>query len=271
MKFRFKALERRRQPDQLDSPMMLTSPRGWVAVFVVLITAVFVGLWGILGSMPRTLGVQGIVGHPGGIVDVQAPASGTVTFTVGRQGDTLTAGDRIGSVQAAGGKTVPLVAPVSGRLVARTVGDAAIVAAGSPVLQVEAIGSPDEPLQVALFVDASRVPFIHPHQEVTLAVPGVSPRAFGRLRGTVESIAPYPVTTAELASFTGSQGLGQNAFSLGLAPRLVTVKLIPDRATFSGYAWTSASGPPIKLASRTPVDGEIEVGSISPFSMLIGG
>ena len=53
MKFRFKALERQRQPDQLDSPLLLATPRGWVAVFTVLITTVMIGLWGFLGSIPR--------------------------------------------------------------------------------------------------------------------------------------------------------------------------------------------------------------------------
>jgi len=271
MKFRFKALQRRRQPDQLDSSMVLASPRGWVAVFVVLITAVFIGIWGLLGDIPRTLPVSGVLGYKGGITEIQAPVPGTVVSLIEGDATAVTVGATVGRIEVSPGESVPLVSPVAGRLVARSVRKGTIVAAGTPVLQVEAVGDAQEPLEVSLLVDAARVPYIRQGQEVTLAVPGVSPRAFGRLRGTVVAVGQYPLTSAELSSLTGGQGVAPDPSSLGIGPRQVTVRLLRDAAAMSGYAWTSSGGPPVRLTSRTPVNGEIEVGSISPFSMLVGG
>lgn len=271
MKFRYKALDRRRQPDQLDSAMVLASPRGWVAVLVVLITAVFIGIWGLLGAIPRTLAVSGVLGHPGGIRDIQAPVPGTVMSLLEGDATMVRVGAEVGVLQSATGQSVPLLSPVAGRLVARTVRNGTIVAAGTPVLQVEAVEGPKEPLEVSLLVDADRAPYIHRDQEVTLAVPGVSPRTFGRLRGTVSAIGEYPLSAAGLALLTGAQAFQGGPGAGGIGPRLVTVHLLRDPASVSGYAWTSAGGPPIQLSSRTPVSAEIEVGSVSPFSLLVGG
>jgi hypothetical protein len=278
MMFRFKALERRRQPDQLDSPMILASPRGWVAVFVVLITTVFVGAWGALGNIPRNLDVTGLLGHPGGIVEIQAPVAGTVRLLLAGDGLAVESGATVARLESADGESVPLSSPVAGRLVSRSVSEGAVVAAGTPLLQVEVVGAPDEPLEVFLFVQASQVPSIRENQPVTLVVPGVSPRAFGRLRGTVVDVGRYPLSAAELARLTGGSDARQSAGGSasvssagGVGPRLVTVRLIPDRSTASGYAWTSAGGPPVQLSSRTPIGGEIEIGTLSPFAMLVGG
>ena len=78
MKFRFKALERQRHPDQLDSPLLLASPQGWVAVFTVLITTVMIGLWAFLGSLPRSISVDGMVSYSGGVESVEAALARSV-------------------------------------------------------------------------------------------------------------------------------------------------------------------------------------------------
>ena len=56
MNFRFKALQRMREPDELDSPTLLAAPRGWIAVFVVLIIMIGAGTWVFAGRLPITRG-----------------------------------------------------------------------------------------------------------------------------------------------------------------------------------------------------------------------
>lgn len=275
MKFRFKALDRRRQPDQLDSPMLLASSRGWVAVFVVLITTVFVLIWAILGSIPQTTTVAGALTYPGGVVSVQAPVAGTLEQVKVAPEQDVAAGTTVATIKASDGTQLEVKAPAEGRVVALQSQVGQLVSPGAPLLQMEQLGNGEEALQVQLLVSAQQIPFIREGQAVTVAVPGVNPRSFGRLQGTVASVGSYPLSGAQLAGISGGQpgaGMAQTDGQDDLiGPHLVVVHLQPDADNPSGYVWTSQAGPPIELNSRTPVEGEIELGSISPISMLIGG
>lgn len=275
MKFRFKALDRRRQPDQLDSPMLLANSRGWVAVFVVLITTVFVLIWAILGSIPQTTTVSGALAYPGGVVSVQAPVGGTLQKVAVAPEQDVTAGTAVAVIKANNGSTVQVSAPADGRVVALQSQVGQLVSPGAPLVQMEHLSSAEQGLQVQLLVSAQQIPFIREGQAVTVAVPGVNPRSFGRLAGTVAEVGAYPLSGAQLAGISGDEaGAGGPEASEAedlIGPHLVVVQLQQDAQTPSGYTWTSQTGPPITLNSRTPVEGEIELGSISPISMLIGG
>lgn len=264
MKFRFKALERQRQPDQLDSPTLLASPRGWVAVFTVLITTVMVGLWGFLGAIPRYASVGGLLSYPGGVVTVESTVPGALTGMPVRTGDTVTDGQTVGIVRTASGKSIPVAAPVAGRIVSVNAGVGNYVAPGEPVLQIEQIAPGQEELGATLVVAGDMVPFVRPGQEVTLAVPGVNTRIFGRLRGVVENVGEFPASTEQLAMVTGS------AAAAPTTGYLVRVRLLADPHTASGYQWTSVSGPSVVLNSRTPIEGELSLGARKPVSILLG-
>lgn len=263
MKFRFKALEKRRQPDQLDSPMLLAAPRGWVAVFTVLIVTVMIGLWGFLGAVPRAAAVDGMLAYPKGIADLESHSAGTVTDVLA-SGMQVRRGQAVATIRTPSGSTSNVMAPSAGRIVSVTHRAGDYVRPGDAVVQLEQIDSPTEPLQVQLVASGDKVPFIRPGQKVTLAVPGINPRAFGRLKGQVTHVSPYPVTGGDLDALSGEKSTAPGT------SHLVTVQLQRDSRTVSGYAWTSASGPPTRLTSRTPVSGEIALGSIAPITMLIG-
>ena len=276
MKFRFKALDRRRQPDQLDSPMLLANSRGWVAVFVVLITTVFVLIWAILGSIPQTTTVPGALAYPGGIVSVQAPVGGTLQVVDAAPEQDVAAGATVATIRGSDGVIVEVSAPTDGRVVALQGQVGQLVAPGAALMQMEQVSSPPQSLQVQLLVNAHQVPFIQEGQTVTVAVPGVNPRSFGRLRGTVTDVGAFPLAGAQMAGISGNQtgqasAEGPSEQSDLIGPHLVVVELEQTPETRSGYVWTSQEGPPITLNSRTPVEAEIQLGSISPISMLIGG
>lgn len=255
MIYRFKALDKKRQLDQLDSPLVLASPRGWVAVFVVLITTCMIGLWGFLGHIPRTTTATGVLGYQGGVQTIESPQAGMVERLLVQPGQQITTGQVIGSVRVGSG-SVPVRAPSGGRVVSVSTGVGRAIDRGSDMLEIEPGYAASRPLEVSLRVDAQRVATVHRGEQVLMTVPGVSSRQFGLLRGTVTAVAPFPLPSA-----SGSQQV---------SPTMVTVTLVPDANTQSGYAWTSADGPPIRLRSQTPVDAEINLGDVTPLSMLVG-
>lgn len=264
MKFRFKALERKRQPDQLDSPLYLASPRGWVAVFTVLITTVMIGIWALLGSVPRAEAANGLLTYPAGISTIESRVSGTVESVRVTQGRTVSRGQPVATVRTADDRVVPVKAPSAGRVVAVTTAVGRFAHPGDPMLQIEQ--KKGSPLQVTLLVNAQMVPYVHPRQDVTMAVPGVNPRTHGRLKGTVVSVSKFPATPTQIETVTG----GQADRSATDQQHLVRVSLHPDSSTPSGFQWTSATGPPIHLESRTPVEAELSLGTWKPISILLG-
>jgi HlyD family secretion protein len=271
VKYRFKALDKQRQPDQLDSPMLLASPGGWVAVFVVLIAACFIGLWGFLGSIPRVASVQGVLSYPGGVLPVQASVAGTLSDLDVGAGDTVTAGQSIGTVRTADGTDVPVRSNRAGRVVAVDGTLGAVLPAGAQIAQVEVGYAPDARLHADLLVDAAVMPHVRVGQEVLVTVPGVSSRSFGLLRGRISAVGTFPLTPHEAATLFGRSPSASPAAASLVPPTRVQVTLAADPATVSGYGWTSTGGPPVHLTSRTPVSGEIELGEVTPLGMLLGG
>ncbi|WP_018157109.1 HlyD family efflux transporter periplasmic adaptor subunit [Demetria terragena] len=264
MKFRFKALERKRQPDQLDSPLLLASPRGWIAVFTVLITTIMIGIWGLLGAVPRAEAADGLLAYPGGITTLESGLPGNVESVAVNQGSRVRGGQTVVTVRTSKGDKVPIKAASDGRVVAVMTAEGRYVTPGKPVLQIEQERAAS--LEVTLLVSAEMVPYIHIRQTVTMAVPGVNPRTFGRLKGNVRSVSAFPATAGEIATVTG-----QPASNIPTKPQhLVRVALRKDPSTPSGFEWTSAAGPPITLESRTPVAAELSLGTWKPISILLG-
>ena len=81
------------------------------------------------------------------------------------------------------------------------------------------------------------------------------------------SISQFPLTSGEASSVFGG-AVPARFFDAGHPPRLVTVNLRADPATPSAYSWTTASGPPYRLASRVPVTGTITLGARAPITLL---
>jgi HlyD family secretion protein len=55
----------------------------------------------------------------------------------------------------------------------------------------------------------------------------------------------------------------------GGAPIVVTIALSPDRATPSGYRWSSGSGPPIAIQSGTICSAAVVIRKQTPASLVL--
>ena len=94
--FRKDALKKLQDPEQLDTAVRLTSPRGWMvlAVLVVIVFAVIV--WSFVGRLPfRSDGMGILLYENSEIYDVAATGSGVVLELKVEVGTAVTQGDRI--------------------------------------------------------------------------------------------------------------------------------------------------------------------------------
>lgn len=252
MMYRFKALAKRRDPDQLDGPLTLASPSGWTVTLVIGFCMLALIGWGIFGRVPQLVAADGRLQYPGGLVTIHSDAAGTVSgmASLGERLDrngalaTLRSNEDGGDVQVHGA--------TEGRVVQHLVEVGDVVEVGTPLAVVEP-GAGDMPLEAVVEVASWQVEAVRPGQDVKLTVSGVTATKYGLLRGRIDSLAPFPTSTG------GAQ----------VGPTLVTISL--ERAdTTTGYAWTSPNGPDHPIESQTPVTAEIDTGDASPLELLGG-
>lgn len=256
MKFRYKALESKRNPDHLDSPLVLTDSRGWVALFVVLIVAAMLGLWAFLAQIPQTVEGRGTLGYPGAVQTVQAAVSGAVTRFSVAPGDQIHAGQAVATIRAGGGEE-SVVAVQGGRVTGLSVSPGAVVAVGDTVLTYEPGYSDTARLQLVTAIPVQGASDIKKGQSVTISVPGVNSRRYGLLSGHV----------AEVSGFVQS-GDGDSAASADDATREVVITL---DGSGRQYTWTGVDAPESALIPGMPVTLSIQTAMETPIQVVLGG
>ncbi len=80
-------------PEQLDSLMRITSPKGWIALVTIGFLLSMVVLWSIFGEIPIKIFGKGILINRGGVFRVKTAGAGEVSEILVREGFHVNAGD----------------------------------------------------------------------------------------------------------------------------------------------------------------------------------
>lgn len=91
---------------------------------------------------------------------------------------------------------------------------------------------------------------------------------YGSIIGKVRSVSDLPVTGAVLDDKFGDPQLTEEMLAGG-APIEIAIELTRDPSTVSGLAWSSSSGPPVKITSGTTVLASIIVREIPPVDLIV--
>lgn len=267
--FRFKALQKQREPDELDSPSLLASPRGWIAVFVIMFVMAGAGVWAFIGNIPISVAAPGLLTYAQGTSTVQSPSPGTVTKISVVPGDHVERGDEVAIIADEKGTEIIIDSPFSGQVVGLGVTEAQIVDRGDALTTIERISAPEEPIVAMLFVPEDQAQSLLPGITVQMSVSAAPAAAFGLLKGTVSSVSPFALNSGQISALVGGD-LAAQQYTSFIAPHLVIVELTPDSSTVSGFAWSTEAGPPLKLRSQVSVSATLDVAQQSPISMIFG-
>jgi HlyD family secretion protein len=123
-------------------------------------------------------------------------------------------------------------------------------------------------LEARLYLDPADGKRVGRGMAVAIAPVSVRREEHGLMLGTVRWVAEFPATPQGLLRVLENQAL-VNEFSQGGAPIEVAVTLERDPHTASGFGWTSAQGPPIKISSGTLCEGSISVASQRPITKVL--
>jgi len=266
MQFRFKALAKQREPDELDAPTVLTSARGWVTILALAAVTGAVLTWVLIGRLTLTVGATGFLTPPDGAAQIQSQYAGVVLRMEVSDGSQVSAGQDLAVVRDARGTSHEIASLFAGQVISVDVSEGEVIGAGSTIAVIERT-SPDQPLVAVLFVSARKAASIFVGEKVGLSVGSAPAAAFGLLRGQVTSVGQFPLTGPEVDALFGGVIPTDTLASYG-GKILVTVGLRKDSSTVSGYAWTTVAGPPHPLRALTTASGTITLGTLSPVTLL---
>ncbi|MFJ3714682.1 HlyD family efflux transporter periplasmic adaptor subunit [Streptomyces sp. NPDC090057] len=267
MQFRQQALAKLQSPEELDLPVRLARPQGWLALGVTVVVMAAASVWAVTGSVASTVAAQAVLTHGQGSYLLQSPVAGQVTAVLAEQGERLPAGAPVLKVRTGQGDTVVRTV-AAGRITALAATIGQIVQTGANVASVEKIAHASDPLYATVYVPAENAAAIPAHAPVDLTVSSVPAQRYGVLRGHVKSVDRAAQSPQSIAAFLGDSQLGEQFTRRG-RPVAVLVSLDKSASARSGYRWSSAEGPPYRLDSMTLASGSIKLADQRPVDWLL--
>lgn len=173
----------------------------------------------------------------------------------------------IDTLEQAGRLTTVVESPYAGRVVEVKVGPGMLVAVGVPLVTVEAEVGVGAGLDAAIYVAASDGKKIQPGMTVRLAPTTVRREEFGYLIAKITYVSDYPATAQSMRLTLQNEELARE-FSGAAPPIEIRAQLLPAN-NFSGYQWSTANGPRVKVTAGTLAEAEVVVRRQAPITLVI--
>lgn len=260
------AANQRDPAQEIAERLPVTDRRSWLILLGIGALIVAGLLWLLFGRAPESVVGSGMLVPVGGYVEVGVDDVGVIRSVRVAPGDEVVAGQLIATLVDGGGVERDIVAPVAGEVAAMD------ARAGAQAVQGEAVAvvSPKAaPLEVVAYLPAGRGTSVSPGMAAYVGVDSLPESQFGMLRGRVDSVAPLPVTDVRiLNTMAGSRSLAE--YFMGKGPVLeVSVSLLPDAQSPSGYDWTLGDGPDTKLSAGMFTSVEVILKDTAPIQNLV--
>lgn len=97
--FRKVSLDRLSSPDQLDTMIQITSPKGWISLLTTGLLIAAALAWGYFGSLPTKVTGMGLFIKSGGIFEIDAPSPGRIKDIYFNVGDVVEKGRLIARIE----------------------------------------------------------------------------------------------------------------------------------------------------------------------------
>jgi HlyD family secretion protein len=171
----------------------------------------------------------------------------------------------LSELEAQLGTTTEVKSPYTGRVLEVTANMGDLLAPGSRVVALEAF---EEPIEAVLFIPAADGKKIQPGMRAQISPSTIKQEEYGFILGDVVSVSDYPVTPERLKKVLRNEQLVQDLAGKS-APIEVSVKLLTDETTDSGFKWSSSKGPPMKVFSGTVCTANVAVEEKKPISYVL--
>lgn len=161
-----------------------------------------------------------------------------------------------------------IVTQHSGRILELTVNPGQVIEAGTRLASIDTDDQAGNLVGMTYFPvkDGKKV---QPGMEIQITPQTIKRERFGGIVGTVTKVSPFPITTEAAANVVGNPQI-----IAGLVPETqpvviqIAANLKPDAQTFSGYQWSSSSGPKLKISSGTTTSARVKLTERAPITFV---
>lgn len=224
--------------DRIDRLFQQTPRRTWwgVAAFGALVAVGVV--WTALVDRVVTVQSDAVIVPPDGLFSVTHTRAGQIDGVAVEVGDRVSEGTRLADLRVDGDdEPVQVQSPIDGTVVVVGARDRDIAAAATTLFVI----APDQDVVAIGLFPAGAVSSLEPGQDASVAVNGISPDRYGRVRARVSDVGAVPAAPSRVAQLTGDASL---VGALAAEGPLYEVIVELDRdETPSGLAWTRGRGP----------------------------
>ncbi len=162
-------------------------------------------------------------------------------------------------------ETQRILAPVSGRITEVKASIGAVLGPGQPVVSIR---TGEEALGVLIYVPPADGKRVETGMEALVTPATVRREEYGSLKGRVESVSSFPVSTRGMVAVLQNADLAKT-FSEDGPPYSGRIVLEADPSTASGFAWTSPKAGGQTLSSGTLAKVEVKVESQAPITLVV--
>lgn len=266
--FRKEALERLSSPERLDELIEVVDPHSWIALVTLASLIAVALLWSIVGRLPTTVTGRGVLVRPRNVVELQAPASGRLISLNVRVGSSVKKGAVLGNIEQAGLRTGSrIISEHPGRVLELAANVGQSLSHGQRLLSLE-VEDAGAPAAGVIYFQTKDGPKLEPGMQVQITPDSVQRERFGSIVGKVRTVSSFPVTKVGATSLIANSELAESFLSEG--PRIeVVVDLERDPSTFSGYRWSSSTGPPMRISSGLTAIARVTVEDRAPITYIL--
>jgi HlyD family secretion protein len=163
-----------------------------------------------------------------------------------------------------------VVSTHNGRVLEVRAGSGDIVNAGSTILSMELAGEEEQPLEAIIFVPSTEGKRIEPGMVVHISPSVVRREEHGVVLGIVQFVAEFPSSKKGMMQILENEQLVQSYLeqTKGM-PIAIRVQLQRMKENPSGYAWSSGTGPEIRLTTGTPCTASVTTDRQRPITLVM--
>lgn len=167
------------------------------------------------------------------------------------------------------GNNSQIISQHSGRVLEITVTPGQVVAAGTRLASIDVENTSSKVVGITYF-PVGEGKKIQPGMMLQITPQTVKRERFGGILGTVTTVSAFPITREAAASVVGNPEVVAGLVGEKQEGVMqVFADLEHDSTTFSGYKWSSSTGPRLKISSGTTTFVRVKVEERAPITFVL--
>lgn len=266
--YRKSSLDKLSNPEQLDRMIKISSPLSWLALIAVLIVIAATVVWSIIGTLPTTETVSGMIVDANSVNAVYSESAGTLEKYCVDVGKEIKNGDKIAEVKQTDGTVKVIKADRDGVLSTYSLEPGTPVLAGTEVARITPKNIGDQ--VIVCYVPLAYAQKFEKGMEVLVYPTSIDSQKYGHMEAEIISVDEYATNTNSLAYVLGSGNMVAEQFASNGPIVSIVCKIKTDKETKSGFYWSSDSAKNLTISNGTVISAKIVVDECAPITKLIG-